>query len=51
MLGLAAIVANACWAMPAGPERFGATNASFENLELVGGFAFVALVDVWKRRA
>src|SRR5690606_4887361 len=33
---LAAILANAFWAMPAGAERFGATNAFFEHMGLVG---------------
>jgi uncharacterized membrane protein YphA (DoxX/SURF4 family) len=40
---LAAITANAFWTMHAGPERFGATNAFFEHMGLVGGFALVAL--------
>ncbi len=48
MLGVftlaAALVANAFWAMT-GPERFMATNAFFEHLGLVGGFALVALVS------
>jgi uncharacterized membrane protein YphA (DoxX/SURF4 family) len=40
---LAAITANAFWTMPMGPERFGATNAFFEHLGLVGGFVLVAM--------
>lgn len=47
---LAALVANAFWAMPPGPERFGATNAFFEHIGLVGGFVLVALVDGWNKR-
>ena len=39
---LAAIAANAFWAMPQGAERFAATNAFFEHLGLVGGFVLVA---------
>jgi len=42
--GLAAITANAFWAMPAGHDRFMATNAFFEHLGLIGGFAVVAVV-------
>jgi hypothetical protein len=30
--------------MPAGPERFGATNAFFEHMGLVGGFILVAIL-------
>jgi uncharacterized membrane protein YphA (DoxX/SURF4 family) len=41
---LAAITANAFWTMPTGPERFGATNAFFEHLGLVGGFILTALL-------
>jgi len=48
MLGLftfaAAIVANAFWAMPEGPERFAAMNAFFEHMGLVGGFILVAVL-------
>ncbi len=40
---LAAIKANAFWTM-AGPERFGATNAFFEHLGLVGAFILVAMI-------
>lgn len=40
---LAAITANAFWAMPTGPERFGATNAFFEHLGLIGGFVMLAM--------
>lgn len=42
---LAAIMANAFWAMPAGQARFMATNAFFEHLGLIGGFVLVALLD------
>lgn len=41
---LAAFTANAFWTMPPGPERFGATNAFFEHLGLIGGFVLAALV-------
>lgn len=41
---LAAITANAFWALPPGPERFMATNAFFEHLGLVGGFVLAALL-------
>lgn len=41
---LAAITANAFWTMPAGAERFAATNAFFEHLGLIGGFVLAALV-------
>ncbi|MBO9575765.1 MAG: DoxX family protein [Sphingobium sp.] len=48
MLGVftvfAAFVANAFWTMPAGQERFMATNAFFEHLGLVGGFVLAAMV-------
>jgi uncharacterized membrane protein YphA (DoxX/SURF4 family) len=40
---LAAITANAFWTMQ-GQDRFMATNAFFEHLGLVGGFAAVAIV-------
>lgn len=36
------------WEMPQ-PQRFGAANAFFEHLGLVGGFILVAWVD-WKER-
>lgn len=39
---LAAMTANAFWAMPSGPERFAATNAFFEHLGLIGGFILAA---------
>lgn len=49
---LAAFTANAFWAMPAGQERFMATNAFFEHVGLIGGFVLVALVaDRERRRA
>lgn len=41
---LAAITANAFWAMPPGQERFMATNAFFEHIGLIGGFVLAALV-------
>jgi len=41
---LAACVANAFWTMPAGFDRFMATNAFFEHIGLIGGFVLVALV-------
>ena len=48
MLGVftlfAAITANAFWAMPAGQDRFMATNAFFEHLGLIGGFVLAAVV-------
>ncbi|MFD1952128.1 DoxX family protein [Sphingomonas arantia] len=40
----AAITANAFWAMPAGQDRFMATNAFFEHLGLIGGFVLAAIV-------
>lgn len=42
---LAALTVNAFWAMPAGQERFMATNAFFEHLGLVGGFILAALLS------
>lgn len=42
--GLAALTANAFWTMPEGHDRFMATNAFFEHLGLIGGFALAALV-------
>jgi uncharacterized membrane protein YphA (DoxX/SURF4 family) len=47
---LAAFTANAFWAMPAGQERFRATNAFFEHVGLTGGFVLVALVAERERR-
>jgi uncharacterized membrane protein YphA (DoxX/SURF4 family) len=47
---LAAIMANAFWTMPAGQERFMATNAFFEHLGLIGGFLLAALVAELERR-
>jgi uncharacterized membrane protein YphA (DoxX/SURF4 family) len=53
MLGIftlfAALTANAFWAMPAGIDRFMATNAFFEHLGLIGGFILIAMIDA--RRA
>jgi len=55
MLGVftffAALLANAFWAMPAGPERFGATNAFFEHMGLVGGFILVAILAYRAQRS
>jgi uncharacterized membrane protein YphA (DoxX/SURF4 family) len=49
---LAAITANAFWTMPAGQDRFMATNAFFEHLGLIGGFVLAALVaEMEQRRA
>ncbi|MBB5709822.1 DoxX family protein [Sphingomonas xinjiangensis] len=49
---LAAYVANAFWVMPAGQERFMATNSFFEHVGLVGGFVLAALVaELEQRRA
>jgi uncharacterized membrane protein YphA (DoxX/SURF4 family) len=47
---LAAITANAFWAMPDGHDRFMATNAFFEHLGLIGGFVLVALTAQRERR-
>jgi uncharacterized membrane protein YphA (DoxX/SURF4 family) len=47
---LAAFTANAFWAMPAGPERFAATNAFFEHIGLIGGFVLAALVAEQAKR-
>ena len=47
---LAAVTANAFWAMPAGQERFMATNAFFEHLGLIGGFVLAALVTEAEQR-
>ena len=52
LTGLASLVANAFWTMPAGAVRFAATNGFFEHLGLIGGFILVALVtDLEKRDA
>ncbi len=56
MLGIftlfAAITANAFWAMPAGQERFMASNAFFEHLGLIGEFVLAAMVaEIEARRA
>lgn len=47
---LAAVTANAFWAMPAGQDRFMATNAFFEHIGLIGGFVLAALVAELERR-
>jgi uncharacterized membrane protein YphA (DoxX/SURF4 family) len=47
----AALVANAFWAMPEGSERFGATNAFFEHMGLVGGFILVAILAYRTQRS
>lgn len=48
MLGVftlfAAVTVNAFWLLPAGQERFMATNAFFEHLGLIGGFVLAAIV-------
>jgi len=41
--GVANMLANAWWAMPQGPGRFGAMNGFFEHIGLIGAFVFVAL--------
>ncbi|MBB4857795.1 putative membrane protein YphA (DoxX/SURF4 family) [Novosphingobium chloroacetimidivorans] len=46
---LAALVANAFWTLH-GAERFMATNAFFEHLGLIGGFALVAVVSRLRER-
>lgn len=48
---LAAIKANAFWAMPTGHDRFMAMNAFVEHIGLIGGFALVALLDRRERVA
>jgi len=49
---LAAFKANAFWILPAGPERFAATNAFFEHIGLTSGFVLAALVaEQTNRRA
>jgi uncharacterized membrane protein YphA (DoxX/SURF4 family) len=49
---LAALTANAFWTMPAGQDRFMATNAFFEHIGLIGGFVLAALAaDLERRRA
>lgn len=51
-LGLAAFTLLATglalrfWELPPGPARFGAENAFFEHLGLVGGFLLIAWVDL-----
>lgn len=47
---LAALIANDFWTM-AGHERFMATNAFFEHLGLVGGFALAAMLSRLRRRS
>ena len=48
--GLAAITANAFWVMPDGHDRFMATNAFFEHIGLIGGFAVVAILAQREQR-
>jgi uncharacterized membrane protein YphA (DoxX/SURF4 family) len=48
---LAAFKANAFWVLPAGHDRFMATNAFFEHVGLIGGFVLVALLDRRERAA
>jgi uncharacterized membrane protein YphA (DoxX/SURF4 family) len=47
---LAAFTANAFWTMPAGQDRFMATNAFFEHIGLIGGFVLAALAAHLERR-
>jgi uncharacterized membrane protein YphA (DoxX/SURF4 family) len=47
--GLAACLANDFWTMR-GAERFAATNAFFEHIGLIGGFAMAALIARRKGR-
>lgn len=47
---LAAVTANAFWTLPAGQDRFMATNAFFEHLGLIGGFVLAALVAEFEQR-
>lgn len=47
---LATALALRFWEMPAGQDRFIATNAFFEHLGLVGGFLLVAWLDLNERR-
>jgi uncharacterized membrane protein YphA (DoxX/SURF4 family) len=39
---MATLIALRFWELPAGPERFMASNAFFEHLGLVGGFLLAA---------
>ncbi|MBF6617260.1 MAG: DoxX family protein [Candidimonas sp.] len=48
---LATAIALRYWELPAGQERFMATNAFFEHLGLVGGFLLVAWLDLKEKRA
>ncbi|WP_109806944.1 DoxX family protein [Sphingosinithalassobacter portus] len=48
--GFAALVANDFWNLPAGQDRFMATNAFFEHIGLIGGFVLAALVAEHARR-
>lgn len=43
---MATLVALRFWAPPAGDAHWGAENAFFEHLGLVGGFLLVAWLDV-----
>jgi uncharacterized membrane protein YphA (DoxX/SURF4 family) len=43
---LATFVALRFWDLPAGGERFMATNSFFEHLGLVGGFLLIAWIDL-----
>lgn len=49
MLGVLTLVAsftaNAFWAMPAGHERFVATNSFFEHIGLIGGLILLAILE------
>jgi uncharacterized membrane protein YphA (DoxX/SURF4 family) len=46
---LAAFTANAFWTMQ-GQARFGATNAFFEHLGLIGGFVLAAMIAEYDQR-
>ena len=50
---MATFLALRFWEMPAGQERFMATNSFFEHLGLVGAFLLVAWYDLhkWRRGA
>lgn len=48
---LAALLANAFWAMPPGAARLAGVNAFFEHLGLIGGFVLAArLAELESRR-
>jgi uncharacterized membrane protein YphA (DoxX/SURF4 family) len=47
---LATAIALRYWELPAGQQRFMATNSFFEHLALVGGFLLVAWLDFREKR-